>query len=361
MAQSQSEYALLRQVYDSQRDGGNTEVLKEYVYDPANSSTAVRSALMLAAPKVSIETWQQVFKREPPMNPWHMAQALMANSPMQPEVMRLMEESGLTSFYKQLVYGAQGTGINSQTILESEMAHWKYEHATALKQLVAAAITGDEVVTIADALAFEAQQPEMGTPWARISLLLSSGDVLAAKAIVDDLNAVSEPEGAMEVLGMALALDVAGTLLSDAPAATLDRLHVLADGEGTGMFAAQAWLRTLDPLAYPERILLPADQRSMVASRREEADPVLDGLLTIYPNPSNGQDAVYVVAKLLDGMAGGNLQVYDPLGREILAERLSSAMGIVEVPTKGLPVGLYVVVLYGDGTRLGSSKFELTR
>ena len=48
-------------------------------------------------------------------------------------------------------------------------------------------------------------------------------------------------------------------------------------------------------------------------------------------------------------------------GEEVHAERFTSASGIVEVPTNGLSTGLYVAVLYGDGTRLGSSKFELTR
>ncbi len=361
MAQAQNESSLLRQVYNAQRDGGNTEALKEYVYNPAHSSSAVRSELMLAAPKVSIETWTEVFKRDPAMNPWHMAQALMANSPLQPEVMRMMEESGLTSFYKQLVVDAQGMGINSQTILESEMAHWKYEHATALKQLVAAAISGEEADTLDDALAMEAEHPEMGTPWARINLLIAKGDLLAAKAIVDGLNAVPEPEGAMEVLGLALALEVLGTPLLEAPVSTMERLHTLADGEGTGMFAAQAWLRLIEPDAYPERILLPMENRSLIVTEPEESGAVLDGLLSVYPNPSQGQDAVYIVAKLLDGMSGGNVQVYDPLGREVHAERFTSATGIVEVRTKGLSSGLYVVVLYGDGTRLGSIKFELTQ
>jgi hypothetical protein len=361
MAQAQQEEGLLRQVYNSQRDGGETEELKDYVYDPAHSSSDVRSALMLHAPKVSQDTWKEVFRREPSMNPWHLAQALVANSPLQPEVVRLMEESELTPFYKQLVYGAQTGGVSSLTILESEMAHWKYEHARALNELASAAIRGDDHLTIADAMAFEAQYPEMGTPWARISMLIAQGDLLAAKAIVDELNAIPEPEGAMEVLGMALALELSNTPLAEAPQATLDRLEILANGEGTGMFAAQAWLRSLDATLYPERILLPVELRSSFTYQEPTEEQVVDiALLSVYPNPSGGQQAVFVVTRLQEGMESGEVRVFDPMGRQVVVERIMGHSAIVEVPVNGLANGLYIAALYADGLQVGITKFELT-
>ncbi|HNI06005.1 MAG TPA: hypothetical protein PL010_15375 [Flavobacteriales bacterium] len=361
MQQAQEEYALVRTVYDSQRDGGNTASLKEYVYDPAHSSSEVRNTLMLAAPKVSIETWAEVFKREAPLNPWHMAQALLANSPLQPEVVRMMEESELTPYYKQLVLGGQGDGINSQTILESEMSHWKHEHAEALKRLVAEALEAETTEAIDAALTVEAQYPEMGTPWSRIHLLIAKGDLAGAKAIVDELNAVAEPEGAMEVLGMSLDLEMDGTPLADAPPAMLERLQYLADNEGTGMFAAQSWLHLLQPDAYPERILLPVDTRSSFAGP-VDGDPVAtDEVISVYPNPAKDQAAVYVVVKLHEGMEKGTVQVFDPIGRLVHTEQVASSTAIVEVPVQGFVPGLYLVALDGEGLRIGTGKFELTR
>ena len=55
------------------------------------------------------------------------------------------------------------------------------------------------------------------------------------------------------------------------------------------------------------------------------------------------------------------LGVFDPLGRQILAERVSNAVGIAELPTDGLPTGLYSVVLLADGMNVGSAKFEIIR
>jgi hypothetical protein len=78
-------------------------------------------------------------------------------------------------------------------------------------------------------------------------------------------------------------------------------------------------------------------------------------------NPAKDQTAVYVVAKLLDGMVNGTVQVFDPLGRLVHTERVASATAIVEVPVQGYAPGLYLVALDGEGLRIGTSKFELTR
>lgn len=361
MAEAQQQHNGLKLLYDAQRDGGATDLLKLFVLETAHSSADVRNALMAAAPKVSVETWKEVFGRAPALNPWHLAQALQANSPLQPEVMRMMEESDLTPFYKQLVLGVQNGGVSSLSIFEAEMTQWKQQHADALKRLVAAAVMGEEEVTVDDALVFEAQYPQIGTPWARIQLRLAQGDLAAAKAIVDAQNAVPEPEGTMEVLGMALALEQAGSTLHDASAEQLDRLHTLADGEGTGMFAAQAWLRAIDPWLYPERILLPHEMRAMAASEADDAaNTETEQLLSVYPNPSNGEGAVYAVARMMEGMESGEVSIYDPIGKLLLRQRVQGRSAIVELPVRDLPPGLYVATLHADGVQVGSLKFEIT-
>ncbi len=84
-------------------------------------------------------------------------------------------------------------------------------------------------------------------------------------------------------------------------------------------------------------------------------------LLTAYPNPSDGKQPIYLVAHLLEGMTAAEVRVFDPLGRQILVERVNNAVGIAELPTDGLPTGLYSVVLLVDGLNVGSTKFEIIR
>lgn len=359
LAQAEQEHTLLRQVYDSERDGGDTEGLKEYVYNPAHSSSDVRSALMLHAPKVSIETWAEVFKRETPLNPWHLAQALVANSPLQPEVVRMMEESGLTSFYKDLVYGAQNGGISSLTILESEMGYWKLAHSTVLYKLAAAAMDPESEVSLDALLAQEAEHPEFGLPLARIGALIAKGELATARTLVDGLRA-NAPDAELEVLSLRLEAEINGQTTAGLSEATISRLQELAEGEGPGMFSARTWLNELGLANYPPRILLPTELRAARPIARI-ADDTRPELLTVYPNPSDGRQPVYVVAHLLDGMGAAEVRVFDPLGRQILAERVNNAVGITEVPTDRLSNGLYSVVLLADGLNVGSTKFQIIR
>jgi len=111
-AASEAEQTLLRAVYEDWKDGGNTDGLLEYVSNPSHDSYAVRNQLMVVAPKVSDEVWVAAFDRLATMTPWHMAQALVANSPLSAVTYRLMESSGLAPYYLQLVAEAQHGGIN---------------------------------------------------------------------------------------------------------------------------------------------------------------------------------------------------------------------------------------------------------
>ncbi|MBL0044996.1 MAG: hypothetical protein IPP33_11565 [Flavobacteriales bacterium] len=73
-----------------------------------------------------------------------MAQALLANSPLQSEVVSLMDRSELTPFYKQLVNNGQGGGLNNLTIKESEMAYYRHKHEHALNDLAADALMNED-------------------------------------------------------------------------------------------------------------------------------------------------------------------------------------------------------------------------
>ncbi|HMZ49260.1 MAG TPA: T9SS type A sorting domain-containing protein, partial [Flavobacteriales bacterium] len=93
-----------------------------------------------------------------------------------------------------------------------------------------------------------------------------------------------------------------------------------------------------------------------------DGDPVAtDEVISVYPNPAKDQAAVYVVVKLHEGMEKGTVQVFDPIGRLVHTEQVASSTAIVEVPVQGFVPGLYLVALDGEGLRIGTGKFELTR
>lgn len=354
MAQSGEAHEELLETYDSQRDGGETEDLKTYVAAAINTSGDVRDALLAKAPEVSTETWTEVFQRAEPLNSWHLTQALVANSPLQPEVLGLMEQSGLDAFYTALVYEAQ-SGVNGQTVLESEMGYWKHAHAEALYRLFGAALDEGTEVSLEDVLEQEAAHNEFGLPWVRIAALIAQGQRTEALALVDAVRGAT-PHAGLEVLSLRLAAE------ENAPdAAVIERLQELAAEDGPGMFPARAWLKELGLADHPERILLPMQLRSAAGGSTSPATGTDSGLLSAYPNPSDGRQPVYLVTRLLDGMGQAEVRVYDPLGRQVLVQRLTSAVGIAELPARGLVPGLYHAQLVADGMRVAMVKFEVIR
>ena len=126
------------------------------------------------------------------------------------------------------------------------------------------------------------------------------------------------------------------------------------------MFAARAWLKELGLADHAERIPLPRESRSAHYEEPVAGDEAA-GLLTAYPNPSDGKQPVYVVVRLLEGMGTARVNVFDPTGREVLTEQVNSAVGIFEIPANKLSPGLYSAVIFADGIRAGSVKFEVLR
>lgn len=357
--EAEANYALLKQVYDDQKDNGDTEGLKDYIDDASHSSYDVRNQLMLCAPNVSSAVWEQVFGRDPAMNPWHLAQALLANTPLQPEVIRMMEDSGLDPYYQQLVRGAQGSGISQLTIMESEMGHWMNRRERALNAMAMAGLKTGTPVALHDALDWDEDHPQNGLPLNRLGLLMASGDLAGAKDIVDDLLLDPEPDAGMEVLGMYLGLKIAGLGIQDVSTSDHARLQVIAATYGPGQGQAQGWLEAMGEGPFRDEMILPHEQRSLSGHAAAVASPV--ELLAAYPNPSDGKQPVFVVVRLPEGMEQATLRVVDPTGRLVREETITRSAAIIELMPAELPNGLFAASLSAGEVQLGTAKFTIAR
>ena len=350
-----AEQATLKAVYDNWTDGGNTEGLADFVANPANTSYQVRNQLMLVAPKVSSEVWKLVFERMADMNPWHMAQALIANSPLEPEVNRLMEQSELTPYYKQLVANEQGGGMNMQTIMESELAYWYSRQSQALMAYAALAMEEDATVSIAEAVALHEQYPVQGSSEQIYLLRLAAGDLAGARANLD--AALGGDHSAWwDVQNIHLTLLEAG---AEAPSAAQEAaLESIASQEGNVATAAKAWLAQLHGQAPDVEVILPgAGTRAFMGGRGATTTPVQE-FLGVYPNPTKGE--AFVTYRLPEGASQGELLVHDATGRLVHGKSLAGN-GIEELPKGMLPPGVYTVALRADGMLVTTVKFIALR
>ncbi|MBK8500520.1 MAG: hypothetical protein IPL52_17290 [Flavobacteriales bacterium] len=155
----------------------------------------MRNKLMLVAPSVTIDGWRAaLITRTPAMNPWHLAQALLANSPLQQEVLDMVESLPIDPFYKELVYGGQ-SGVSMYSIYQSEIAHFYAAKATALQAMVRKSLLSGDAGDIALTHARLTASKSVGEHEAHLALYLAEGDLTSARTLVNNRKCASHAGG----------------------------------------------------------------------------------------------------------------------------------------------------------------------
>lgn len=350
-----NEHALLKAVYEDWTDGGDTDGLEDYVQNGANSSYDVRNQLMLVAPKVSSKVWALVFERNPALNPWHLAQALIANSPLEPEVLAMMDQSGLSAYYRQLVNNEQN-GISMHSIYQSELGYWLGEQSKAVFAYSGSAFDETPAVTFAEAIALHQQYPVPGSTEELVRLHQANNDLANARALINDQLAAPHTTW-WDVQDLWLAHTEAGLEHGEVDAPLRAQLQTYAGASDIGAGLAKGWLALLGE-PFMVNIVLPSEAKS-AGEYDAEAPGTVPSLMGVHPNPSRGD--AYITYNLPEGMEGAEVVVTDAIGRVVWQRATARNSGIEELPRAVLQPGLYHVVLKADGLRLASTKFTSIR
>lgn len=330
-----------------------------YVEDQSHSNAIVRNALQSVAPKVSTEVWKAVFARDPAMDPWYLTQALLGNSPLQPEVMEICYNSDLDDFYYDLVAQAQSGEVNLLSRMESEISTYAGGKAEALTDMArwcwldTAGV--DSAITLL--MAWQDSVKADNAPSMEAGYYMAKGDTDALLALAEDeLDHSATPE-VFELLKFYASAEKAGGW--DKPdSSTLQWLNDLA-GERwkIGSAQASAWLQALGSEPQDEVIILPVEERSATVRRQRHAVSNKPMLLEAYPNPSNGP--VYVVCNVPQSVTKASLRILDLNGRLVHEQVLSPGMGIAELIPGFAAPGIYMAVLSLDDIRAGQVKLAL--
>ena len=360
--QADADLAEKESTYAATKDDGNTQSLLAYVSDPGHTSTSVRDALLDAAPAVGVDCFKAAFARLPDLSPWHLTQVLMACSPLQPEVVDLLHNSGLDPFYIQLVDQAQSGDANILSLLESAQSRLAHEKGGALTELGRYSwLDTLNIGSMLDSLSgWHAQIPAMNSP------LTMAGIYMATQAYSDleDLALAHESDtlkgasfGVLRRLAEAQQAD--GWAAPSASTRTwLESLAIERDSIGSAM--ANAWLVALGDSLPPEVIVLPDTLAplQMRQTARVVKYPVAT-LLQAYPNPTNGP--IYLVYHLPEGVEHAYIHVVDLTGREVENKALPNSMGILELQTGPWATGLYAAELEMDGQRASTIKLAIAK
>lgn len=359
-AEGHAMYGQRHAAYMAWKDDGDTEGLLAYVRNGTNGSAAVRDRLIQKAPKVGAESWAEAFSRVPAMNPWHLAQALIANSPLEPKVLALMDEYGLATFYKQLVLDGQGGGPSMHSIRRSEIAMAHARRSVGLNQVVRNSLQSGDSTTLSDAL--QALSAYGGGTMERQQLALyhALGDYSSARALVTTkLEENSLNHAYWQVQALVLEKLDDGTPLTDLDGGEQQFLQEIVVVDGPGAAEAAAWLALLGH-EFTEMLILPTRTKRNSNPVKEEGGMVNGHpVLAAYPNPSNGP--VYITYQVPEGVQQTEVRMHDAHGVLVFAQRIAARNGIVEVPPNNLAAGLHVVSLYYDGIHVGTAKVNMMR
>jgi hypothetical protein len=292
------------------------------------------------------------------MSAWHMTQALLSNSPLQGEVVNMVDHYGLPEAYANLVYGAQSGEVNVLSLLQSTMAGHGGAKSEALSHLGR--------LTWLDSLSLDLYLDSLLLVHNELpswnSALTESG-VLAAKGQYAALAALAQnqalggnsPEHYALLKRYAEAEQSAGW--DDTTTIDLGWLAQLAaQRDVQGSAQANAWLHALGQELPEEIIILPTEGAKRV-DQRAGANTIAweTGLsLEVFPIPSNGP--VFAMAEVPEDIGQAELRVVDVHGRVVHAKGLSGGPNMITLKTEGFAPGVYVAEVRLDGHRVAQAK-----
>lgn len=351
---AEAEFEVLKEVYEGWRNGGDTEGLVAFVKDPLNDSYTVRNRLMLVAPKVDKEVWTEVFARGTTLNAWHVAQALLANSPLEPAVISMMERAELAPFYQDLVRNNQN-GVNMHSIYKSELAHFYGTKAKAITGATSKVLLGHEpAAKAADILAGLDGLNMTSEPELRLGLHLATNNLAQARALVNTHRSAEPGNGYWKVQDMLVDHRERDLSVADLTSGEQILLESIAATDKEGAAEARVWLDLLGQPFVPE-FALPNTNKSRHVKANTETYLENSPYLRAYPNPSNGP--VFVVYEVPEGVEQALLEVVSADGKLILSQSIAPQNGIAELGK--LPLGLNVATLRCDGIRVGIAKVSI--
>ncbi|MFO0450063.1 MAG: T9SS type A sorting domain-containing protein, partial [Pseudomonadota bacterium] len=344
-------------LYYQKIDKGDFQLLAALVEDPNAESIDIRNELVQCSPYVSDIIWHKAINRTVPMNPWHLAQALLANSPLKQRVQQMVLQSGLSNYYKTLIMNGQYGGITTRDIYESDLMLLNRRVQESKRDFINYYMLEeeDDDVDRMGAIASMLDRSDRTDNLILAGLALWKGDFTEATNLLDDCPAIG---GNTDHLCQVLSIVIEEKSNSDVcftPAGLAALQAVATDESECGYAQARAWLAEYADEEYPQNI----GSSSGIPRNLMIEEGIADvQLLSAQPNPSQG--TVYLTYLLPEGIESCELEIIDSNGK-LIEKRLATGKGIEEWNCKECPSGIYLIRMMAEGIELAITKVSIVK
>lgn len=315
-------------------------------------SYSLRDMLLLHHP-LSDEVMRASLKRVEPMDPWHLTQIFIDNSPLEKNFRVEVEQSGVLSPFFLAVLSQFDHGMSTRRALAMEVGRRAEEKARLQHQLLEILAMDTVIPDPTDSITMVFANDGTGrAAWHQYRHLVRAGDYPAAAELEEEIS--RDPLSAVELDLGVLAKEVDGDWSTVDPQ---QQEHLLNLASRALPGSERAWAiglllglkADLPPAEHPDL------NRSSLAPTEHDSPWYGKPLLGAYPNPARDQ----VRFVFPPGSEGALLRVFDPMGREVLRKRTEVANGLIELPLKGASSGIYLARLEREGFNFGEVRFTV--
>ncbi|MBK6627691.1 MAG: right-handed parallel beta-helix repeat-containing protein [Flavobacteriales bacterium] len=341
--------------YNGVVDGGGRPDLLDAIADPvAWPSHALRSVLLANGP-LSNEVLTEAIRREVAMDPWHLTQVLIDNSPLKKDVEIVLDESEALPPFHRALLAQYDQGTSPRDLLEMEIVQRSQEKSRLQHRLVLAVAADSTLAGKPDSLMniYLADSLHLGSR-TLYTMHLAAGNFGAAHALA---SGALQHEGHAGLVAFGELLETMAGDPNSLTAPPIAALEALAFGEENSG-SAQAWA-TLLRLGATDSLpqgWLPEPYR-MAYFPADRKGWRIAPLLGAYPNPARDR----VMISYPEGAEQGTLEFFDAQGRLVAVQPLNGRRVFHEMDVYSWGEGLYLARLLYEGRPMADVKFSVVR
>jgi hypothetical protein len=343
--------------YETVIDGGNPALLIQSINSPMETSLSVRMDLISYSPYLSDDVVIAAINRTPSLNHWHLAEVIIANSPVSNSVWSEFEViSTMPDFlYNHVLSYQQQGSVSPRGQLELQIKNQVDIKEQASSNFVRGQMKiSDNDLRNQEIIDFYALDDSKLAVRRKVAALVSSGNYSEASIVLSVYDGDVEFDAYATVQEIVISINEG---LDSLNVEDITTLYDIANGEKFGKYRAQAILVEKDGAQFDHPIILPDPGEKSLSNKASRRKVEVTPIFASYPNPAD--DKMYFTIQLPAQLESAFIEIHSMDGKFIKNMDVSTSFGIIELETSDLNSGMYISTLLVNKQQVSSQNFVI--